>query len=44
MQKLKKINNYGLLVDLDGTIIQNNEFISTRVKKSIKKGFGLTRV
>lgn len=37
MQKLKKINNYGLLVDLDGTIIQNDEFISTRVKKSIKK-------
>ena len=37
MQKLKKINNYGLLIDLDGTIIQNDEFISTRVKKSIKK-------
>lgn len=37
MQQLKNLNNYGLLVDLDGTIIQNNEFISLRVKKSIKK-------
>jgi hypothetical protein len=37
MQQLKNFNNYGLLVDLDGTIIQNNEFISLRVKKSIKK-------
>ena len=37
MKKLKNKNNYGLLVDLDGTIIQNNEFISMRVKESIKK-------
>ena len=37
MQQLKNLNNYGLLVDLDGTIIQNNEFISLKVKKSIKK-------
>ena len=37
MQKLKKLNNYGLLIDLDGTIIQKNGFISTKVKKSIKK-------
>ena len=37
MQQSKNLNNYGLLVDLDGTIIQNNEFISMKVKKSIKK-------
>ena len=37
MQQSKNLNNYGLLVDLDGTIIQNNEFISLNVKKSIKK-------
>ena len=33
MQQSKNLNNYGLLVDLDGTIIQNNEFISMKVKK-----------
>ena len=37
MQNFKENNNYGLLVDLDGTIIQKNEIITNEVKKSIYK-------
>ncbi len=35
MQNFKENNNYGLLIDLDGTIIQRDEIISKNVKKSI---------
>ena len=37
MQKFIQNDNYGLLIDLDGTIIQRNEIITNAVKKSIKK-------
>ena len=37
MQKFIENDNYGLLIDLDGTIIQKNEIITNEVKKSIKK-------
>ena len=37
MQKFTENDNYGLLIDLDGTIIQKNEIITNEVKKSIKK-------
>ncbi|MBA4715599.1 MAG: HAD family hydrolase [Dehalococcoidia bacterium] len=37
MQNFVQNNNYGLLIDLDGTIIQKNEFITGEVEKSIKK-------
>ena len=37
MQKFKQNDNYGLLIDLDGTIIQRNEIITNAVKESIKK-------
>tara|TARA_Y100001970_G_C14112241_1_gene791534 strand:+ start:237 stop:1007 length:771 start_codon:yes stop_codon:yes gene_type:complete len=36
MQNFKENNNYGLLIDLDGTIIQKDEKITLNVKKSIK--------
>ena len=37
MQNFVQNNNYGLLIDLDGTIIQKNEIITNEVEKSIKK-------